>query len=303
MIIEIGENTQLKNSPFKSEAWLKGLNTPYRIFKAISSNNEVASVALNITTLSKAKLFKIQTLTTPLWALDCGLNKDLNEKVYSELFSEISNDKSHLKVIDLPPSIPRGLVINHTPKDFIIQWRHTRQLMLPAELPSNRRKQIRRAERDGIVAALDNSNVLAVTQLHEESRSRKSINHENDLFSGLIDNLSTQSDFFIVTAKDENDNLMASGGFLIIDSKTCLYAFGGQKRSKKSGLATVALINHAMDVAYSKGCEVFDFGGSADLGVDKFYAEFGATKVEKARLIQLKPWLKPVLKFVRPDLV
>lgn len=302
MIIESGENTTLRNSPFKSESWLKGLNTSYTILKAISSNKEVASIALIFSKLSKTKLFQVRTLTTPRWAMDCGLNSNVSEKAYKELFKEISNLKAGIKVIDLPSSIDKAFIDLNTPKEFQIQWRHTRQLSLLSELPSNRRKQLRRADREGIIAASDQSAAKAVICLHEESRLRKSLNHDNIAFENLINSLANTEDFFIVTVKNNSDELMASGGFLIIDNHTCLYAFGGQKRSKQSGIATVALIDYAMQIAKSRGCDTFDFGGSADPGVDKFYKEFGAEKVSKARLVQVKPILKPVMKLMRPDL-
>lgn len=299
MIIESGENTTLRNSPFKSEAWLKSLGSPFKVFKAISSNKEVASVALNFNTLSKAGL-KLRTLTTPMWALDCGLSGDVSEKAYEEILVEILREKSALKVVDLPPSISRELVEGKTPSGFKILWTHTRQVSLPCDLPSNRRKQLRRASRESIHGTEDNWD--EVIKLHASSRERKNISHDNEKFTSLIKGIEKEENTFAVCVSDSEGNTIASGGFLIIDKNTCLYAFGGQKRSKHSGIASVVLLDEAMKIAERKGCEVFDFGGSADPGVDRFYKEFNAEKVEKARLVSVSWWLRPVLRFIRPDL-
>lgn len=302
MIIESGEHTSLGNSPFKSEAWLKGLNTSFKIFKAISSNNEVASIALNFTTLSKAGLLKIDILSTPMWALDCGLSPHVNSEAFLCLLGHISNEKASLKVVDLPPSINDDLIKSSEKFGYKIKWRHTRQLELPSNLTGNRRKQLRRAAKEGIVGTESKSVLDEVIRLHKQSRDRKNVHHDENSFKALLKSISTLKDFFMVTVSNTEGELMASGGFLIIDNKTCLYAFGGQVRSKNSGLASVVLIDEAIKAAEKRGCTVFDFGGSQDEGVDNFYKGFGANAVPKARLIKASWWLNPILKIVRPDL-
>ena len=302
MIIESGEHTTLGNSPFKSEAWLQGLNTSFRIYKAISSNKEVASIALNFITLSKAGVLKINTLATPMWALDCGLSPDISSETFLDLLGRVSNEKAALKVIDLPPSINADLIKSSEKLGYKVKWRHTRQLELPSNLTGNRRKQLRRAAKEGIVGAESNSALDDVIRLHKKSRDRKNIHHDGNSFETLLQSISSLKDFFMITVSNTEGELMASGGFLVIDNKTCLYAFGGQMRSKNSGLASVVLIDEAIKVAEKRGCTVFDFGGSQDKGVDDFYKGFGADAVPKARLVKASWWLNPILTIVRPDL-
>ena len=103
-------------------------------------------------------------------------------------------------------------------------------------------------------------------------------------------------------ARDKDGNTIASGGFIMTSHDTCLYAFGGATRGAHSGIATVAMINSAMEEAVKRGASKFDFGGSSDAGVDRFYKEFGAARVSKARLIRSTWWLKPILKILRQDL-
>jgi hypothetical protein len=57
-----------------------------------------------------------------------------------------------------------------------------------------------------------------------------------------------------------------------------------------------------MRYAAQEGTMTFDFGGSMDPGVDRFYAEFGAEAVPKIRLVKMAPWWKPIMRWRRPDL-
>ena len=81
-----------------------------------------------------------------------------------------------------------------------------------------------------------------------------------------------------------------------------IYAFGGQKRYSLSSLATVSLLHKAIEIAANMGQTSFDFGGSRDPGVDRFYAEFGAEKVTKQRVVYCRLPQRWWLRFSRPDL-
>ena len=85
----------------------------------------------------------------------------------------------------------------------------------------------------------------------------------------------------------------------------CIYGFGGQFRTEKRGRssrATVLLIGTAMRHAATHGAKTFDFGGSQDKGVDRFYAEFGAERIPKVRLVRIRGWWTPILRWRRPEL-
>ena len=93
-------------------------------------------------------------------------------------------------------------------------------------------------------------------------------------------------------AHNHEGECVASGGFVVLPDETCIYAFGGQVRSKVSGRASVAMLRAAMDEARARGCTTFDFGGSQDSGVDQFYAEFGARAVPMRRWVHAPWWFK-----------
>jgi hypothetical protein len=62
------------------------------------------------------------------------------------------------------------------------------------------------------------------------------------------------------------------------------------------------LLHRAIEISAAIGQTTFDFGGSRDSGVDRFYAEFGAIKVKKHRAILCRTPYKWWLRIMRPDL-
>ena len=298
MIVEVvdDKSTPPYSHPFLSSSWLDNCGAHYTIFKTGTGNS----------VLSRFSIRGLRVLATPPWALDCGLPCRISPKDYIALTSNWKSRSETLKIIDLPPlsdncSLSKASIKANTPRDFKIQWRHTRQIHLDSPIHSNRRKQVRRAEREGITLSIakDWTNVLS---LHNESRIRKELYSDSFQLSKLLEAVSVMDTSFAIEALNSEGKCIAAGGFVFVNKDTCLYSFGGQTRSKISGIASVAMLSSAMTEARSNGASVFDFGGSSDPGVDRFYKEFGAHRVARARLIYASWWLKPFLRFIRPDL-
>lgn len=285
-----------KHSPFLSSSWLDNCGTGGFVFE-------------DTCCLYKTSMRGIPALFTPPWALDCGLNLQSNNgEKYSAFIAALSTRPEPYLTVDLPPcsdnpqnGLSTAIVKQFTSSDFRLQWRHTRILDIPAKLPSNRRKQVNRAEREGISCEVvgDWKNVHA---LHDASRNRKDIANDSLQLGKLLKAISSEDYSFAIEATDPDGICIASGGFVMVSSRRCLYSFGGQIRGPLSAIASVAMLSFAMEVAAKKGAVEFDFGGSADPGVDSFYKEFGAVSVPKPRLIRTSWWLTPILKVIRPDL-
>ncbi len=283
-----------KQSPFSSKSWLENCGPGGFEFH-------------NSSGLVKTTIKGVPALFTPYWALDCGLVlKSYNGDKYSLFAKEISKRTEPYITIDLPPcsdefGFSTTIVNQHTPSNIRIQWRHTRILELPSQLPSNRRKQVKRAERE-MISCEEVQNWSNVHALHDESRNRKEITNNSAQLDKLLKSISSEDYSFAVEAKSSQGECIASGGFILLPNKRCLYAFGGQKRGPLSGIASVAMLAEAMRIAKYKGAKWFDFGGSTDPGVDRFYKEFGAISIPKPRLIKISWWLRPILRLLRSDL-
>jgi hypothetical protein len=252
--------------------------------------------------LARVNQHGISTVITPFWALDCGFSGD-----YRKFMEELKSLTEPLRIIDLPPcseelgGFSTADIKQLTSSDYRINWKHTRQLLLPFKATSNRRKQVARARREGISCELVRDWDM-VAELHEESRNRKEIDHNGEQLRKLLGAISKEDFAFAVEARDSEGNCIASGGMVMVGPETCLYAFGGQIRGPHSAIASVAMLDFAMQEAHRRGARIFDFGGSSDPGVDRFYKEFGAKSVPKARLVYCAWWLKPVLRVLKPDL-
>ncbi len=234
-------------------------------------------------------------LHTPAWALHGDLHGDLATQ--KALLEEATLLPHTTKVFDLGPRAHADL---QPPHGWTEVRRHTRQVTLPSEgdvvLPKTREKQARRFEREGgTVAVSSGQDGIAwshVERLHAASRDRKGLASHQHRLAPLLQRVATEPWTFAVTAANAEGKVIASGGFVLLPCGTCVYAFGGQERSKNSGRASVAMLCEAMRTAQRMGATTFDFGGSQDAGVDKFYAEFGGVPVAMRRWVNAPVWFK-----------
>ena len=243
----------------------------------------------------------IKASTTPPWAQDIGthFNGDALRDV-------LSRGECPLMVFDLPAGAPP---MEALPRYCWALERHTRQCPLDASdpvesWPAHRKKQLRRAEREGLhVSRCQDADLLV--DLHQAARHRKGLNSDGSALRALLTELLAEPDtqgWIVADSKGQN---LAGGVFHGTDDNRLIYGFGGQFRTDNPGessRASVMMIAAAMRHAAQSGKDTFDFGGSMDPGVDRFYAEFGAEKAAKWKVIRCALWLRPLLRFVRPDL-
>lgn len=244
----------------------------------------------------------LQAWATPPWAQDVGPSLDPKA-----VRLHLLETQAPLTVLDLPPGVDSPLQPNDPAWGLEL---HTRQLALraghdPIEAwPHHRRKQWRRAEREGMAAAATEDIDLLVA-LHQASRARKGITSDAGALHRLLTELLKEADTHAWLVRDEHGKPIAGGVFHGAGDGRCIYGFGGQFRSEKAGKssrASVLLIGTAMRHAAQAGSTTFDFGGSQDPGVDRFYAEFGAEAISKIRLVRIRGAWKPLLRWRRPDL-
>ena len=245
----------------------------------------------------------LTALTTLPWAQDIGHAPDLDT-----LRSTIADADEPLVVLDLPAGMspPDLASIRHA-------WavkRHTQQHSLatgedPVESwPHHRRKQWRRAEREGMTAERT-QDVNLLVQLHQAARQRKGIPSDGTALQHLLNHLLQEPDTHAWLVRGQDGEPIAGGLFHGAGDGRCIYGFGGQFRGQKAGIssrASVLLIGTAMRHAAGQGSRVFDFGGSQDPGVDRFYAEFGAEAIPKWRAVRIRGVWRPILRWRRPDL-
>lgn len=245
--------------------------------------------------LTESKLKGLLPLiSTPRWALHSGLCGELHEQ--QDLLHQVEQRLRGAVVLDLGPSAHPNL---SAPTRWMEVLRHTRHLDLQepsfGDIPKHRQKQERRFFREGgriVVQDGHGPGWQDVLNLHDVSRNRKGLNSHMNLLEPLLSRVAPELWTFCVLAVDEQGQALASGGFVLLANGTCVYAFGGQKRSAASGRASVAMLLAAIREAQSMGCQAFDFGGSLDPGVDQFYAEFGAKPIPLRRWVFAPFWFR-----------
>ena len=232
-------------------------------------------------------------LSTPRWALHIQWGGEA--KTQMELKRQLIEAQQLFNVVDLGPSALPDLP---TPAGWTEVLRHTRQCSLEDEpkevVPKTRWKQARRFAAEGghVKICTDLQGWEDVALLHIESRERKGLDAHAGALTELLQRIGGKPWTFSVLSFNEKGKCLASGGFVMLENGTCVYSFGGQRRSEQSGRATVAMLLEAMQEAKQRGAKHFDFGGSQDGGVDQFYAEFGADVVAMRRWIHVPWWFR-----------
>lgn len=250
--------------------------------------------------LERSRVQGLPALITPMWALEVpGLQAESAEN--------LTTAGAPVVVVDFAPNtIDAAGFHDWRAAGWSLQARHTRWLSLPAfnraQLPKQRRKQLRFAESQGWhIHPIDNLETLA--ELHNTSRSRKGIANDQEKLQSLLHRLSTEDHLTSWGVQDADGAWIAGCGFLP-ERGRLVYAFGGaQGHSKASAAAVVWLLVRAMELAAAAGYATFDFGGSMDPGVDRFYKEFGGEKVPKWRAVRVARWAWPWIRLRRPDLL
>jgi hypothetical protein len=243
-----------------------------------------------------------RALVTPPWSLD------IDAPNAQRIVEHMAACKAPIQILDLPAGValPAGLKLG----SVCAHPRHTRQIKIDGyALPKKRAQQARRALRDGVTVEASRD-VLAHIELHQAARHRKGIASDAQGLRTLMKALLKDQQNLAYIAF-HNERPIASA--IIVRSKapqgrTALYALGGQDRAGAKGAkgttarASVAVLAQAIEDARANGDQIFDFGGSSDPGVDRFYAEFRAYVVPKLRLVKTAAWIRPIIALKRPDL-
>ncbi|MDG2425072.1 MAG: GNAT family N-acetyltransferase [Flavobacteriales bacterium] len=243
------------------------------------------------------RLGGVRAWVTPPWSLDIG--SDAQADLVAAL---MQSSRIPIQIFDLPAG--SALAASYNLKNVCAHPRHTRQVKLDDYSPPKKRsQQARRALREG-TTIVDSRDVALHVALHQAARKRKGITSDERRLTALITALLAESNHHAWIAL--NAGRPIASAIIVRDTTTALYALGGQVRSEDPGItarSSVLLLAHAIEQAAQQGDQIFDFGGSSDPGVDRFYAEFGAAVTPKVRLVKTAAWIRPLIALKRPDLV
>lgn len=273
-----------ETSVFSTLAWLRLFEKNSYILGIFDESEKLCGYCYFISGKKKGLPFLINAPFTP----HCGLvytnpskNKakklSFDKKVLSLLAGYIVSQKFRFVDFSLPVS-----VIDTQPfswKMFAVHTRYTYRIALDvpedelyANLSSERRKSLKRSEKDGLITA-GCSDMKEVKAILLSTYSRKSKEFKEELLDAILFSYASETNSFAFVTRSSAGAIACS--FCVYDSNCCYYLFGGYEQEQKHHGALTSCIWESMLYARRKGIGTFDFEGSMLREVERFFREFG----------------------------
>jgi len=285
------EKLDLK-SVFNSISWLKIYPKEKLILLGIFNKNEEIIGCFYYYKHTRAKF--LTHLAAPLFSPHCGFyvkdptsnpaNKNTFKKKVFEAIIEFLDEQKYdllslsfpLENIDFQEFIWRKFTIE--PKyTYCLNLDKTEE-EITNNMSSERRKNIRKAEKDGITIKRISNGMedwKSLKKLIEGTLEKQKVKYNKDILNALLNDFSTEENSFAFLALDKENNPIACN-FCVYDSEKSYYLFGGYDQELKHEGAGALAHWSAIKFAKEKGIKVFDFEGSMLKPVEKYFRGFGA---------------------------
>ncbi|MCD6066020.1 MAG: hypothetical protein K0S33_846 [Bacteroidetes bacterium] len=193
-----------------------------------------------------------------------------SKKSYAQFQFSLSYKQQHLFEQSKPSGLNRKL--RHTYVLDLTKAEDVQSLYAP-----KRRQQIRRALKDGLqVKQLDDLGILFRLVCQTFARQGKTID-EKMIKKVLFDYGSPeQKNSFAFGAFSGDECILAY--FCIYHGKEAFYLLGGYDEANKHIGAGPLAMNACIEHAKKTGVEVFDFEGSMEPSIEKYFKQFGGEK-------------------------
>lgn len=143
---------------------------------------------------------------------------------------------------------------------------------LLAAMSSKRRSELRKAEKDGVVVE-ETRDLAVVEETVALTFARQDKRYPADLLHRLLGALESQDNWF--AARSLVDGKTASVSYCLHSGDTAYYLFGGYDARLRSAQAGPAVLWKAIRMAMERGLSRFDFEGSMNPAIERFYSDFG----------------------------
>ncbi len=164
---------------------------------------------------------------------------------------------------------------------------------LMVNLSSEKRKSLNKARKDGLaVAKADDPK--QVYELVTGSLSRNAKNKNTAIISNIISQYLNTEQCIAYVAKSGEKTIAAS--FCVCDTTSAIYLFGGYDATAKHHGAGVSCMWHAILEAKRRGLKIFDFEGSMDPRIERYFREFGPELVTYQCVEKVKPFFNLLLR-------
>ncbi|MBS1637640.1 MAG: GNAT family N-acetyltransferase [Bacteroidetes bacterium] len=150
---------------------------------------------------------------------------------------------------------------------------HLTEEELYNNLSSEKKKSLRKAEKDGIVVSAE-PDPEKVFSLIRQSLERSGKFSNEAYIRGIVLNFANTSNSLMFTAKDPQGNTIAAA-FCVRTTNKAYYLFGGFDETHKHHGAGVSCMWACIQQAKRAGLSEFDFEGSMVPEIEKYFREFG----------------------------
>ena len=287
--IDISETEKLNaTSVFNSVSWLQIFPKNRFVILGIFNKNEELIGCFYYYKHKRAKI--LTHLSAPPFSPHCGFYiKDetsnpaqkttFKKKVFEAIITFL--DKKKYDLLTLSFSLENTDFQEFIWRKFTVEPKYTYCLNLEkteeellANMSSERRKNIRKAEKDGIIVKRV-SEMKEVQKLIEGTFERQNLKIDNSVFLSILNGFSTEKNSFAFVAYNQKGTPI-SCNFCVYDSQKSYYLFGGYNQEEKHEGAGALAHWEAIKYAKEKGLKVFDFEGSMLKPVEKYFRGFGA---------------------------
>jgi lipid II:glycine glycyltransferase (peptidoglycan interpeptide bridge formation enzyme) len=288
---------------FHAAAWLDNYDDRLVQCAILNNNNQVIGCFMYFVFKKAGMRFVISPPYTPgidLYYVNpaesvVGRNS-FNKELMSELADYFVALKAHFTDIqlstvtkDVQPFIWKG---------YSSSLRYTYHIDLKSDestiwnnLSSEKRKSVTKAGKDGIETNLCND-AGVIYKLVKASLERNGLLKNENLLKSIIDKFTGSHS--VITFVASHEAAPVSATFCVINGKSAVYLFGGFDEANRHHGAGVSCMWHSVLEAKRRGLHLFDFEGSMNEGIERYFREFGGELQSYPAIKNVKPWLAVV---------
>ncbi|MDI1354708.1 MAG: GNAT family N-acetyltransferase [bacterium] len=290
---------------FNSEAWLRIYNEQ-SIFQCAIFNNNNDVIGCFIYYRFRKSVLKF--VITPPFAPDVELfyinpsesvvgRNSFDKEVMTTLAAYF--DALHVPylnlnfpatVIDTQPFTWKGYTAK-TRYSYLINLSQGQE-ELHANLSSEKRKSLNKAEKDGLIIQQTRNHEL-VYSLIVKSLERNHVAKNLSILRSILFDFADENNSFAFVAYQNNEP--AGAAFCIVDGQKAVYLFGGLEPANKHHGAGVSCMWQSIIKAKELGLKWFDFEGSMNASIERYFREFGGTLTPYFCVEKVSWMLRPLL--------
>jgi hypothetical protein len=290
---------------FNSREWINNYNKENITQCVILNNNDEVIGCFNYYTFKKS-VFKF--IISPPYAPNIDLfyvnpsasvvgknsfNKDIS-KLLADYFDSLNVHYVNVNLpgnfLDTQPFIWKGYV-SRSRFSYLIDLSQAEE-KLWENLSSEKRKSINKAAKDGLEVKASNDHET-IYSLAMKSLERNALGKNNDVIRKIIFSFARPENSFVFIVY--NNNVAIGASFCVIEGDKAVYLFGGFDHENKHHGAGVSCMWQSILEAKKRGLKYFDFEGSMDPKIERYFREFGGELITYFCVQKVKPLLKILL--------